>query len=518
MVAVLAVQFCEAFQVNVLFPFVVFMIRDFGIADREESVGRLAGLLAASFCLASFASGFFWGYLSDLLGRKRIILIGVLGTVVATAVFGCARSFPQALAGRVLAGLLNGNIGVLKSFLAEITDTSNRALAFSYLLLMWGIGCIVAPFVGGLLSRPAVQFPGWSWGPFDDLPYLLPCLVGIAFQGVTAALVFFLMEEPATRKRAAKAWAMCRGKSSFATEDDHTELLAMDQMVDVPPQCSQVRDLPLQAADESALHAAQEETQEEQPGDWEEGGMAAAMKSHQTDEDALPSLWVVVRQRKCVLTNVLYMLLSLISICVDEILPVLLATPPQLGGLGLESSWIGGMLMAGGVALVGTTMGVTPWLLSRITLRTAFQLQWFLTIPVVVAYPYMHHIGAVNPTAALVSTQVLICLRQGANGASFTAIILMMTNACPMAYLGAMNGIGQSLVSFARAFGPAMAGLLWSASITPDLERWFPLRQATIFVLLGAFGLLALLLGLLLPPSIQHPYEAAPRRPAIPVA
>ena len=107
-VAVLAVQLVEAFQVNIIFPFVVFMIRDFGVAEREEDVGRYAGAMAASFCLAQFASSFIWGYCSDGIGRKRCIVLGTSGVFLATVIFATSRSFTQALAGRILAGLLNG--------------------------------------------------------------------------------------------------------------------------------------------------------------------------------------------------------------------------------------------------------------------------------------------------------------------------------------------------------------------------------------------------------------------------
>lgn len=63
------------------------------------------------------------------------------------------------------------------------------------------------------------------------------------------------------------------------------------------------------------------------------------------------------------------------------------------------------MLMAGGVALVATTLGLTPRLLARVRLRTVFQAQWLLLVPIVVAYPYMHHLDALSPTAALVATE-----------------------------------------------------------------------------------------------------------------
>jgi hypothetical protein len=51
----------------------------------------------------------------------------------------------QALAGRVVSGLLNGNIASLKSFLGDITDDTNSGMAFSLLSLGWGLGAICGP-------------------------------------------------------------------------------------------------------------------------------------------------------------------------------------------------------------------------------------------------------------------------------------------------------------------------------------------------------------------------------------
>ena len=79
-----------------------------------QDVGFYAGTLAASFCTAQFISSPLWGWLSDRLGRRRTLLLGVTGACIAILVFGTATTFTQALIGRMLAGALNGNVGVLK--------------------------------------------------------------------------------------------------------------------------------------------------------------------------------------------------------------------------------------------------------------------------------------------------------------------------------------------------------------------------------------------------------------------
>jgi MFS family permease len=81
-----------------------------------------------------------WGTLSDRYGRKYIIIFGVVGAALGLLIFGLSKSYWQAILGRVLSGALSGNLGVLKSFLAEITDDTNRGEGFSYMSLAFAIG------------------------------------------------------------------------------------------------------------------------------------------------------------------------------------------------------------------------------------------------------------------------------------------------------------------------------------------------------------------------------------------
>ena len=58
--------------------------------------------------------------------------------------FGLSRSFPAVVASRALAGLLNGNVGVLKSMMGEITDDTNAAQGFSFIPMVWCTGSTIA--------------------------------------------------------------------------------------------------------------------------------------------------------------------------------------------------------------------------------------------------------------------------------------------------------------------------------------------------------------------------------------
>lgn len=81
-----------------------------------------------------------WGKTSDRIGRKPILLAGLLGQTLSMVGFGFSRRYWALILSRCAQGLLNGNIGVTKSAMAEITDETNRARGFAFIHLVWTIG------------------------------------------------------------------------------------------------------------------------------------------------------------------------------------------------------------------------------------------------------------------------------------------------------------------------------------------------------------------------------------------
>ena len=83
-------------------------------------VGQKAGYLGSAFYIGNFAGSMTWGWLSDILGRRPVMLMGVCGTVFSELLFGFSQNFGWAIAGRFLWGLLNGNMGVVKTYVSEV--------------------------------------------------------------------------------------------------------------------------------------------------------------------------------------------------------------------------------------------------------------------------------------------------------------------------------------------------------------------------------------------------------------
>jgi MFS family permease len=101
-------RICEPIAFMSIFPYIYYMIEDFQITDDPSQISVYAGMVTSAFTLAEFATGVLWGRLSDKIGRKPVLLTGLVGTAISVLIFGFAPSLPIALMARALGGLLNG--------------------------------------------------------------------------------------------------------------------------------------------------------------------------------------------------------------------------------------------------------------------------------------------------------------------------------------------------------------------------------------------------------------------------
>jgi MFS family permease len=91
-----------------IFPYIYFMVQDFGITNDERQIAIYAGMVTSAFTFGEFLTGVVWGRISDRVGRKYVLLTGMFGTGLSMLLFGVSRSLPMALVARALGGLLNG--------------------------------------------------------------------------------------------------------------------------------------------------------------------------------------------------------------------------------------------------------------------------------------------------------------------------------------------------------------------------------------------------------------------------
>ena len=106
------IRLAEPIALTSILPYAWKLCLNYGFGENDAAF--YAGILIAAFSLSEALTGMFWGSLSDIIGRKPVLLMGNTGTMIALVILGFAPNFWVGLAGRVIGGLLNGNIAVIQ--------------------------------------------------------------------------------------------------------------------------------------------------------------------------------------------------------------------------------------------------------------------------------------------------------------------------------------------------------------------------------------------------------------------
>lgn len=205
--------------------YLFYQLHSFDPSLPDSTISYQAGIIQAAFPATQFLTAILWGRFADAQhgGRKRVIYIGLLGTMFSIIGFGFSHSFPMAVIFRCLGGVLNGNIGVMRTMISEIIkEKKYQSRAFLILPMTFNIGVILGPILGihiplyhtiflltaagGLLADPVGSYPS-LFGPGSLLggktgvqwmakwPYALPNLMSAIFLFISACAVIFFLEE-----------------------------------------------------------------------------------------------------------------------------------------------------------------------------------------------------------------------------------------------------------------------------------------------------------------------------------
>lgn len=157
-------------------------------ADSFGASALQTGLLVSSYAAMQMISAPLLGRLSDRFGRKPVFLISIFGTFIGFLILGFATSLWMLFASRILSGLTAGNISVAQAYIADITDEKNRARGMGIFGAAFGIGFILGPALGGMLSQYGFAVPAFV-------------SAGLAFLNLLA--VYFWLPESLTEERRA---------------------------------------------------------------------------------------------------------------------------------------------------------------------------------------------------------------------------------------------------------------------------------------------------------------------------
>ena len=184
---------------TLVIPFLTYFIQDLaengGIIDNGVR-DRWVGITLAAYTFGQFLFTPILGSFSDKLGRRPIIIAGLASNTIFLFSFGLSGSLWFALIVRFLAGAGNASIAVSRAYIGDISEPEQLAGRMGLIGAAFGLGFMIGPFIGGILSDPANVIGG----PFNNEfwrthPYFLPCLFSSVLSAVSLVLAIFRLPE-----------------------------------------------------------------------------------------------------------------------------------------------------------------------------------------------------------------------------------------------------------------------------------------------------------------------------------
>ncbi|MCU0521390.1 MAG: MFS transporter [Anaerolineae bacterium] len=146
--------FVDILGFSILIPFLPFFGQRFGAPAWQ------IGLLLSTNALFSFFSGPIWGSLSDRYGRKRMLLLAQLGTLVGFLVMAFSTSLEMMFVSRIIDGIFGGIYPIAKAVVADVVPPSKRSEQMSNIGVAHVLSSMLGPGLGGLLSGWGIVGPG----------------------------------------------------------------------------------------------------------------------------------------------------------------------------------------------------------------------------------------------------------------------------------------------------------------------------------------------------------------------
>jgi DHA1 family multidrug resistance protein-like MFS transporter len=139
---------------GIIIPILPFYIENMGAGGTE------LGFLVASYAVMRLIFGPIWGGLSDRIGRKPVLLIGIFGYAVTMLWFGLANALWMLFAARILSGVLSSATApTTMAFIGDSTPEDERGGGMGLLGAAGGIGTIIGPAIGGFLGSEKLSTP-----------------------------------------------------------------------------------------------------------------------------------------------------------------------------------------------------------------------------------------------------------------------------------------------------------------------------------------------------------------------
>jgi len=147
----------DAVGIGLIIPIFPDVIRRFN--SDPQFVSHYFGYFISLYALMQFVASPILGSLSDRFGRRSILLISLLGAGLDYILMAYAPNLAILFLGRIISGLTGASMTVASSYMADISDDSNRSTHFGMIGAGFGLGFILGPLMGGVLGTYSSRLP-----------------------------------------------------------------------------------------------------------------------------------------------------------------------------------------------------------------------------------------------------------------------------------------------------------------------------------------------------------------------
>jgi DHA1 family tetracycline resistance protein-like MFS transporter len=164
---VFLIVFIDLVGFGIVIPFLPLYAEEYGPSP------MVFGLLMASFSMMQFLFAPILGRLSDRYGRRPVLLVSLVGSVLGYLLFAFAGSIAMLFLSRIIDGISGGNISTAQAVISDITDERDRAKGMGLIGAAFGLGFICGPGIGGLLADVAAWLPGVAAATTSAIAFVL---------------------------------------------------------------------------------------------------------------------------------------------------------------------------------------------------------------------------------------------------------------------------------------------------------------------------------------------------------
>ncbi len=178
--SIILVVFIDLLGFSLILPLLPYYAKTFA-ANQTTT-----GILIASYAVMQLIGAPILGRLSDRFGRRPVLLLSVFGTFLGFLLLGFANALWMLFASRIIDGLTGGNLSVAQAYISDVTDEKSRSKGLGMIGAAFGLGFIIGPVTGGLLSQ---------WG------YAVPAFAAAAISFINLILIYAWLPESLTEEK-----------------------------------------------------------------------------------------------------------------------------------------------------------------------------------------------------------------------------------------------------------------------------------------------------------------------------